>query len=302
MMKFKTKLKALAVALAMTAAGSAFAGINDGSSTSTFGGGPFANGNGGLFLEVYDGTGATYIRDLGIGMNSFGTSERPASFTSNVDTGTFSSTGNGAVVGGALTFVADANWTTFATGKLASNFRWEVLATDNTGTSGADQRRVLYTSTFDDQARAAIAGTLVTNAQLDTAIGNIQTQLASIPTGINALIGSNQSVITTVAADVAQATFLGSTLGSGTNPNINTWSTVGTNSFLNYATRSGASNTAEFVAVTYGSASNAFPVALAADGTLTFGQVTAVPEPGTWALMLAGLAMVGGIARRRVSV
>jgi hypothetical protein len=31
------------------------------------------------------------------------------------------------------------------------------------------------------------------------------------------------------------------------------------------------------------------------------GTVGVIPEPGTWALMLAGLAAVGGIARRRVA-
>ncbi|MEI6299808.1 MAG: PEP-CTERM sorting domain-containing protein [Betaproteobacteria bacterium] len=294
-MKFKTKLKALAVALAMTA-GSASAAIFDGST-----------GNGGLFLEVYDSVNpGTYIRDLGVRMDSFGTTERgTAGFTANVDTGAaagvFANLGNGALVNGALTFSADSNLTSFLSTRSASNLVWEVFAVDSNGGGAADQIRLLYTTPNNDQTRVAQAGTLVSNGQILSGIGAVNNQLTSGATSINALIGSNQSMITTTPTDTAFATFLGSTIG-GFAANVNTWSTAGADNFLTYATRSSTSTNAEYIAVTYGTAANPFPVKFATDGTLTFGTVTAVPEPGTWAMMVAGLLMVGGIARRRISV
>ena len=40
---------------------------------------------------------------------------------------------------------------------------------------------------------------------------------------------------------------------------------------------------------------------LAADGTLSYGALAPVPEPETYALFLAGLGMIGAIARRRLA-
>ncbi|MEI6303975.1 MAG: Ig-like domain-containing protein, partial [Betaproteobacteria bacterium] len=242
-------------------------------------------GNGGLFLEVYDpATSATYIRNLGVSMNAFGTSERTpaqltaAGFTNTVDAGfAAASVGGGVLVDGALKFSADSTWNTFVSGRNVFDFSWEVLAVDNVGTGAADQIRLLYTTPNNDQARAALTGVLVTNGSILSSIGAVNGQLQSSLslTSINALIGSNQSMITTTPTDTAFATTLGSTLGNF-DPDFNTWSTVGTDNFLTYATRSSTSTNAEFIAVTYGpdtgTSSTSFPVQLAADGTLSFGK------------------------------
>jgi hypothetical protein len=53
----------------------------------------------------------------------------------------------------------------------------------------------------------------------------------------------------------------------------------------------------------FANASGASTWSLAANGTLSYAVaapvVAAVPEPGEWALMLSGLALIGFIATRR---
>jgi len=67
-------------------------------------------------------------------------------------------------------------------------------------------------------------------------------------------------------------------------------------------TRTGSSNTAEALAVAYGNANGASTFTLAADGALSFAApVAAVPEASTYGMMLAGLGLVGFMARRRTA-
>jgi hypothetical protein len=276
----KLKLKALAAAL-LVSSSSAFAAIGDGST-----------GNGGLFLEVFDGV-QTYIRDLGITMNNFGTVNRPTGgFTTNVDG--VNSTPISISLG------SDANWTTFAANSTnLAGAQWGMFAVDTVGSANAaDTIRLIYTTTQDDQARVAQAGILFTDAALLAgANSGVSAQLSTPVNGINALISGN-SLLDTTPSDAAFSSFLQTQLTTNL-PSLSPFTTIGTAANIIYATGATNSRTSvEGIAVKYG---NGLQANLGIDGSFAVTNVAAVPEPGTWAMMMAGLLMVGGIARRRLS-
>ena len=109
------------------------------------------------------------------------------------------------------------------------------------------------------------------------------------PTGFNLSSLDISSVATSAATDINFT----SVLFNGTN-----FSTVltGTQEFRNLLNQSlvaGGLNTISVAGTTGGAASFS--------GNLSFASVAAVPEPGTWALMLLGFGAVGFSMRRRRS-
>jgi hypothetical protein len=109
------------------------------------------------------------------------------------------------------------------------------------------------------------------------------------PAGFNQAsldISSNFSGTNTTAnIDFSSVTF------NGTNFNILSTGQQEFRNLLNQTLTTGASNTINVAGTTGGNA--------AFNGTISFANVAAVPEPGTWALMLLGFGAVGWSMRRR---
>jgi len=287
----KSQLTKLAAAVAFACAASpSFAAIGTGDSAS-------------LFLEVFDtGTsGKTYIRDLGVSMLDFGTQNRATGgFTNiadnnNADDRTWNLNFNNAGV------LSDGNWSTFISGiSSTSNLIWHVVASDANGSTAADQKRAIYTSSTDQVAKIALSGIQQTNAGIN-AMSAIDTHIGAA----NTLLAGGESGISPSTGDAATffSANMNNNLGSGLNGLMgNTTALLGSTMGFYYLTRTGSSNTAEAVAAKYASVDGAATWTLDSAGSLVYDvPVAAVPEPGTWAMFVGGLLMVGGMARRRMS-
>lgn len=284
------KLNALVAAALLSAAGSASAitATND-----------VTSGNAYLLLSVLDnnfngGAGRSYTRSLEVAMNDFGTANRATGgFTANVDT--LSSLNQ--------TWATGALWSSFTAGMDANTIaglQWDVTALDQTGTSAADQKRILTTSASNLVADIAVSGVSTNNTEFQNATLN-QDQYWD---AVIAAMGASTEIITEDANSFAFATSGGVHAGNfaGKTPDFSTVGNVGDSMGFYYLTRSSSSNTAEVLAVAYGNANGASTFTLGVDGALSFAApVAAVPEASTYGMMLAGLGLVGFMARRRVA-
>jgi len=263
----------LAAAIALAFAGPAAAAIDVGS-----------GGNGELFLSVWNTQGTidvaddtSFTLDLGSPVNSWASAANPPVLD-----------GSKTAIGTLLSF-NDAALLGYLSGTTAGNVFWNVSALDSNG-----PRRALTTGQTDPS---------LTNLSLRDAITNGQTYLA----GVNGLgthgtqaNGSN----TATAADgtaFANSGVWGKDFGGKLTGYDNTGNLGQSLNF--YLLSTNGTNTSSLAAARV--AQYVSPAGIAGHWTLTANgltySVTAVPEPGTWAMLVAGVLAVGAIARRRAA-
>lgn len=227
-----------------------------------------ALGNGELFFNIWDANGS-YSRDLNVSIDAFQTT---------------------LAAGGPInmSWTSDATFTSFLAGVTnTSQLKWNIMATDTTG-----PRRLLSTYTPPE------ASPTRTNDVIRTAASSVQ----GFINNVNFEMGLNESVAvnTSSAAWAGKASFSDNVGGL---LNFSNGGTLANNSYGNGlgfmridALATGIANSQYNEYLDEGFAVNAY---LDSANTL---YIAAVPEASTYAMMLAGLGLVGFMARRRLSV
>jgi hypothetical protein len=273
------KLKLIAAAAAMVVAGSANAAIGA------------VAGNGELFFSIWDGA-SSYTRALTL----LPTGTTPAANPAVVNTISVFETAVGQS-GFSEVFSADAALTTFLAG--ASNkaaLQWSIVAADGSG-----ENRLLTTYTLGTNFAA------LTPAIDTQGVGSAVAASRGFVSAVNTPMGTAKSVtVASTANDPLNGTsggyagsgFFGNTVGGNLN-----FSNTGVLSNNSFATGLG------FLRINDGSVLGTAPTFtqylaggnqvrawVDASGNLT---IAAVPEPETFAMLIAGLGVMGALARRR---
>lgn len=262
-MKFNLKTLVAAVALA-GASMSAMAGIQTGT----------GSGGGELFFVAYDstpGVKASFIKDLGVTFNSF------------LAAPTYSTLGS-------LNVSSDSNWTSYLglVGNLSST-KWAVVGNlQNATPNNANGSKLLATSSSLPTG---------TNAQVASAAGEINNVfLLDIADASPAATNNSYVFDSSVGTAKNWAQIEQSSINSNVSFSIS--NNVGdAANFYQLVRSSNRGSTAATVSTVLSQASTGYQWQF--DGATVFAAAAPVPEPETYAMLLAGLAIVGGIARRR---
>lgn len=179
-----------------------------------------------------------------------------------------------------------SNATTIGAGE--SSFSW------STGAAVISAGTVVRFSAIDVPGRAASIGTF-------TAVGAANFGLSATSETVYAFLGSSATSVSTMLsavsseADTASLTIVGLTAGS------NAIKLTSSTDFAGYTgTRTGAASFAAYAPLVNNAANWAINVG--GDGSNVVPDTTVfapIPEPGTYAMMFAGLAMIGFMASRR---
>ena len=276
------KLKTLTAAVAIAASGMANAAIDN-----------FASGNSSLLFFAADKTGApiSMSLDLSFNLNDFlpGTTLANSTIAWNFNTNAL--TVNGVQQAGTY------NWSsvlsTFAGTAQVAETSWGVIAGDSTLASESDPTSIRYLST----SRASLD--LADNQTL----ANLST-FSAVDAHLNAVKaaqGSNDgATASSGAAYVANGTALGANFNWQNRTTAGTaGAPVGTAQSVFFYEGVAFPGTNRATVTQFGNANGVASFSYS-EGILTY--TAPVPEPETYALMLAGLGLVAAIARRRKAV
>ena len=257
--KMKTLISAAAL-VAFAASGSAFAAFTG------------SQGNSSVLFNAYESvSGYSFALDTGLHKNDI--------------TSAFSGTN--------FNLAADTNWTSFLSQvgpAHLSDIKWNVIAGD---TTLGDGDSVSYLTT--GPASSVPHGT--TNTQLNSWGGNFNSYVtASGNVDAAGFAGGNSTLHLKVgSADYASFEFAEGT-NWNTKANFNTTGALGDSLSLYDISKNGTANLNKVNATLVGS------VTLSDTGALAItpvSPVSPIPEPDTWAMLLAGLSLLGAMARRR---
>ncbi len=275
------KLKTLTAAVAIAASGMANAAIDN-----------FASGNSSLLFFAADKTGApiSMSLDLSFNLNDFlpGSTLANSTIAWNFNTNTLSVNG----VQQAGTYNWSSLLETFSGTAQVAETSWGVIAGDSLSTTFSDTP-IRYISTSRSSLDLADNQTL---ANLST-FSAVDAHLNAIKAAQGSSDGATAS---SGAAYVANGTALGANFNWQNRTTAGTaGAPVGTAQNVFFYEGVAFPGTNRATVTQFGNA-NGVATFSYSEGILTY--TAPVPEPETYALMLAGLGLVGAIARRRKSV